>query len=272
MTWATELATIRQLLRSNWSTTEIAWPGEHYEPPARSTRSSPASYIEVVINHNPAEQRGMASTGLRHYSALMTIMLMTQDDVGDYLLRTYADTLSTIFRDTVTADRIWFGEPSYRFHGPWGEWTRADLDIPFKRLKSFGVTDAADLAGAVSNTQIVTQAAHGFLVGDWITYDTAAAPNVWSKAVADGVADLNLIGLVLKVQDTSTFSVSTGGSSVVTAHGETLGALWLDVSTAGAATTTMPTSVASPGAFAKQVGVATTANRITVQQIAAIRL
>ena len=272
MTWATELATIRQLLRSNWSTTEIAWPGEHYEPPQRSgDRTAPAAFVEVVINHNPAQQLAMSPQGVRSYPALMTLMIQTQDDVGDYLLRTYADTLSAIFRDTTTADRIWFGEPSYRFHGPWGEWIRADLDVPFRRLKSFGVTDAADLAGAVG-PETVSQAAHGFAIGDWINYDTAAAPNVWSKAVADGVANLNVIGLVVKVQDTSTFTVSTDSSSVVTAHGETLGALWLDTSTAGTVTTTMPTSATDPGAFAKQVGVATTSSRITVQQIVAIRL
>jgi hypothetical protein len=272
MTWATELSTIRQLLRSNWTTTEIAWPGEHYEPPARSTRSSPAAFVEVVVNHNPSQQRGMSTTGLRNNPGLITLMIQTQDDVGDYLLRTYADTLSGIFRDTVTADRIWFGEPSYRFHGPWGEWTRADLDIPFKRLKSFGVTDAADLAGAVSDTQTVSQAAHGFAVGDWITYDTAAAPDVWSKAVADGVANLEVVGVVSKVQDTATFNVTTGGSVVIPAHGETLGTLWLNTSTPGAVVTLKPTSVASPGAFARQTSVATTADRITVTQVLAIRL
>lgn len=271
MTWSGEIETIRQLLRSNWSTTEIAWPGEHYDKPDMTgSRSSPACFVEVVINHNPATQEAMTAQGVRSFPGLITLMIQTETDVGDKILRTYADSLAAIFRAaSPTADRIWFDEPSYRYHGEWGEWLRADLDIPYRRLESFGVTDAAELAGAVSDAEVVSQASHGFAVGDWIEF----ASSTWSKAVADGVSDLNIVGVVSVVQDSDTFSVTMPGSSVViTAHGWALGPLWLHTSTAGTVTSTKPTSALSPGAKKKQVATATTANRVAVQDLVAIDL
>lgn len=274
MTWEAELSTVRALLRNNWSTTAISWPGEHFAVPDRTgDRTAPGAFVKPVWNHNPSVQMAMATTGVRNYPGLLTIMIFIEPDVGTKLLRNYADTISAIFRDHTSADRIWFLEPWYRFHGTDGEWIRADLNIPFERLHSFGVTDPADLAGGVSDPETVAfGSAHGFSVGDWLTYDTAAAPNVWSKAVADGVANLEMVGLVSRVPDTDSFDIVTGTSVVITAHGETLGPLYLDTTTAGTVTTTKPTSATDAGAFMRQVGVATTANRITVTQIVAIRL
>jgi len=268
MTWETELSTVRQLLRSNWSTTPIAWPGEHFDRPAQTgLLNAPAGYLRVGWNHDPAIQGGMSAQGVRVYPGLLTIMIMVEPNTGTTIFRTYADTISAIFRAvTATADRIWFDEPWYRFHGKDGEWVRADLNIPFTRLKSFGVTDAADLAGAVSDVETVTEAGHGRAVGEAITWDEAATPLVWALAIGDGVQKLHLTGLVTSVPDVNTFMVATGGSNVVTAHGETLGALWVDVTTAGTLTSTEPTSATNPGKRSRLFGGATTANRITVVQ------
>ena len=268
MTWEAELSTVRQLLRANWSTTPIAWPGEHFERPAQSgDPTAPSAYLRVGWNHNPPIQGGMSAQGVRVYPGLITVMIMVEPHTGTRLFREYADTISAIFRTVEpTADRIWFDEPWYRFHGQDGEWVRADLNIPFTRLHSFGVTDAADLAGAVSDVETVTQTAHGFAVGDVLSWDEAAAPDDWALAVGDGVQNLRLVGLVTAVPDVNTFRVATGGSSVVTAHGETIGALWIDTATAGALTSTEPTSAANPGKRRKLFGSATTANRITVVQ------
>lgn len=268
MTWEAELSTVRQLLRSNWSTTPIAWPGEHFiRPDQTGLQNAPGAYLRVGWNHDPAIQGGMTAQGVRVYPGLITIMIMIEPHVGTRLFREYADTISAIFRtEEPTADRIWFLEPWYRFHGQDGEWVRADLNIPFTRLESFGVTDSADLAGSVSDVVTITDVAHGRAVGEAITWDEAATPLVWALAIGDGVQKLHLTGLVTSVPDVDTFRVATGGSNVVTAHGETLGALWVDVTTAGALTSTEPTSTANPGKRRRLFGAATTANRITVVQ------
>ena len=268
MTWEAELSTVRQLLRSNWSTTPIAWPGEHFVRPNQTQdKSAPGAYLRVGWNHDPAIQGGMSAQGVRIYPGLLTIMIMIEPHINTQLFREYADTISAIFRtEEPTADRIWFMEPWYRFHGQDGEWVRADLNIPFTRLHSFGVGDAADLAGAVSNVETVTHVAHGRAVGEAVTWDEDATPLVWALAVGDGVQKLSLIGLVVAVTGVNTFTVATGGSAVITGHGENLSALWIDTATPGALTSTEPTDLLNPGKRRKLLGAATTANRITIIQ------
>jgi len=107
--------------------------------------------------------------------------------------------------------------------------------------------DAATGAGASKD---ITQASHGFAVGDLIYYTGSA----YAKAVASAASTAEVVGIVSAVADTSNFTLLFIGE-VTGLSGLTAGSVYfLDPSTAGAMTATEPTTT---GYISKPVFVAT---------------
>ena len=107
--------------------------------------------------------------------------------------------------------------------------------------------------GGGGSTHSITQAGHGFSVGNAIKF----SGGVYAKAQADNSADAEVIGLVTAVAGVNDFTFISGGYHG-TMSGKTAGSVYyLDPSTAGALTTTEPTTV---GQISKPVIIATSAS------------
>lgn len=103
----------------------------------------------------------------------------------------------------------------------------------------------------------ITQAAHGFAAKDWIGFDGTS----WVK-VAALEASPRCDGIVSSVIDANAFYFLPSGLLTLTGHGYTAGPLYLSQVTAGAVTSTAPTSGVS-----QQVAIVYDANRLVVQQL-----
>ncbi len=90
-----------------------------------------------------------------------------------------------------------------------------------------------------ATTKSVSQASHGFVVGDVLKY----ASSTYSKAQADSAANAEVVGIVSSVADANTFTLTTvgyvSGLSGLTANTT----YYLSPSTAGLLTSTEPTTV-----------------------------
>jgi hypothetical protein len=90
-----------------------------------------------------------------------------------------------------------------------------------------------DFSGSGAGIKHVTQAAHGFVVGNWLQPDGADG---CEKAQADTAAHANTVGKVVAVQNVDAFTLQTSGYDA-TGSGMTPGfAQFLDPDTAGAQT------------------------------------
>lgn len=101
-----------------------------------------------------------------------------------------------------------------------------------------GITEVeAGLLGASVN-----QASHGFAVGDIIRNNNGT----WAKAQADSAANAGSgeqLAVVDTVTDVNNFTPRYGGKLTLSSHGYTEGdEVYLDASTAGARTTTAPST------------------------------
>lgn len=65
--------------------------------------------------------------------------------------------------------------------------------------------------GANALQQPVSQAGHGFMVGDVLSLTTAAAPNTWVKAHADSIISGEAVGMVSAIIDVNTFIITQIG-------------------------------------------------------------
>ena len=104
---------------------------------------------------------------------------------------------------------------------------------------------------AAANTVTITQAAHGFTVGNLIYYTGTA----YAKALADSSAHAEVVGIVSVVVDANNFVLLTDGK-VTGLSGLTAGAVYfLSPTTAGALTVTEPST---NGQISKPIMVADT--------------
>ena len=100
-----------------------------------------------------------------------------------------------------------------------------------------GILDLVPSSSGVSTD--VNQAAHGFSVGDVIRLSGAST---YTKAQADSETNAEVVGLVSAVADTDNFTVLTGGQ-ITGLTGLTANTVYfLDASTAGAITSTEPST------------------------------
>jgi hypothetical protein len=106
-------------------------------------------------------------------------------------------------------------------------------------------------------TLSVTQAAHAFVVGNWLHYNGT----VWVKALAD--ADVNCFataGVVSSVTDANNFVLMTSG--VFDTTGLVVGPQYLSDATAGASTAVEPVT---SGSISKPLGLAISTTRMILQ-------
>lgn len=90
------------------------------------------------------------------------------------------------------------------------------------------------------NSVVMNQVAHGFVVGDWL-YMNGGTP---TKAIATSEATSNVIGVVSHVIDSSSYRLtSVGYISTLSGLGASGLVFYLSPTTAGAMTTTKPTTV-----------------------------
>lgn len=112
-------------------------------------------------------------------------------------------------------------------------------------------TDHADTDTKL--TKVVSQVAHGFSVGDFVYLNGAD----FAKAQADTAAKAEVVGYVATVNSSSTFTLQFSGRFNTGLTGLTAGAVYfLSASTAGAATTTEPSTA---GQISKPLFIAETA-------------
>lgn len=113
--------------------------------------------------------------------------------------------------------------------------------------KVYGIV--AGLTAKVFNTDIqklvpfqkITQTTHGFSVGNVIR--SSGTANQFTKAKADSAANAEVIGYVVEVIDSDTFIYQTTGFVTTGVPAQAAGTvMFLDPSTAGALTTTEPTT------------------------------
>lgn len=106
-------------------------------------------------------------------------------------------------------------------------------------LRKIDWDDLPSGGGGAGATELdVTQASHGFSVGDVLTYTGGA----YTEAQADSAANAEVIGIVSAVADTNNFTVTQVGY-VTGLTGLTANTLYfLDPTTAGAMTTTEPST------------------------------
>lgn len=130
-----ETASIFGRLKTGWSTTPIAWPGEGFDPAG-------ASHIEPRLIRQDAFNAGYAASTklIRHPGVLLiTIRTPLKDSAGnpqgDGLAEGYADTLCALFRN-VTFDRITFRAPTTRPLGDDGPWLVMQVTAPYYRDSS----------------------------------------------------------------------------------------------------------------------------------------
>ncbi|NDC95558.1 tail fiber domain-containing protein [bacterium] len=111
--------------------------------------------------------------------------------------------------------------------------------------------------GGGGTTDRVTQASHGFVVGDvlWLNGST------YAKAIATAANTAEVIGVVSRVIDASTFEVTLSGE-VSGLSGLTAGEVYfLSASTSGLLTTTEPTTI---GYVSVPIGIASSATTLYV--------
>ena len=110
--------------------------------------------------------------------------------------------------------------------------------------------------GGGGTTDRVSQAAHGFVVGDVLWLDPGNPPTIpasYKKARADAANTAEVIGMVSRVIDSNTFEMTLSGE-VTGLSGLTAGeAYFLSPTTAGAMTVTEPTTL---GQISLPLGVA----------------
>jgi hypothetical protein len=112
--------------------------------------------------------------------------------------------------------------------------------------------------GTTLTSAVITQAAHGFTVGNALYWNGTA----YVKANASNATSSEVIGIVSSVPSANTFTVATAGL-ITGLTGLTSGEVyWLSDVTAGLATTTQPTAVSS---VSKPLFVATSATTAQLQ-------
>jgi len=112
-----------------------------------------------------------------------------------------------------------------------------------------GATGATGPAGATGSSSVgdsvsftVSQTAHGFVVGDVIKESGTA--NTYAKAQADSAANAEVVGIVTTVTNVNSFAYTTHGIVIAGVPAVAAGTvLFLSPSSAGALTSTEPTSV-----------------------------
>ena len=259
MTYAGDISTLRAPVADNlgdFPPTLWESEGEDVARLATGDRSDPGAYILWRSEYAPGEYLASGGNNEEWLYADIDCRIAVEETAGaraSAIIAGHADTLKAKYKNASNGQTVFRTPESYLTpeYSPRDGWLARDWVCP---VWIFGPAPEDDLlAGQSANQLTVEQAAHGLAVGDWIGFDGAD----WVKADADSQA---ADGICSSVADVDNFTVTTGDMVKVTAHGLTLGKLYLST-TAGAATSTEP----DPGAARQVLGKAVTADYILVR-------
>jgi len=256
--FANERTVIGTLLNGNWSTTTIEWPGVNFTPPSKTgDASDPAAWLSFELENVFAER--LTPHWVQRDCAVEVGYYEEIAGQGDRLMRQRIDTLMGIFREAHTST-IYFDEPYLEPSQPDisgdEEWMFAQIRIPYRRFSDVSTDEVLTLAGQGSTQMVITETAHGLSE----TNAAGLASGTWQKAIADASGPYSN-GLVSTVIDADTFMLTTVGTVRLESHGWSEGKLYLDQSTAGALTSSAPTT-----GVVQHVATAVDANRVIVHE------
>jgi hypothetical protein len=263
---ATEQSLLINLVRDNWTDTRIAYQNKPFTPPEQTgDADSPARFIQQSIEYEDAVRLTFGGTELR--TGVLKATVWIEENAGESGSRDLMDQLVDIVRaaDLRSSGITLFpGIPSRLgwIPAPHGNWYVWGLDFIF-----WSTSDATQgypaLAGETTSRVTVTQAAHGFSVGDFIGHEFGG--DVWSKAISTlaYMPTVSIIGVVSAVSDSDTFTVTLDDTVRIPAHGIPLGTVWLSTTVAGATQSTQP----ALGEVEKVVASVHDADLVTVFQV-----
>lgn len=135
--FAAERTTIGTLFNANWTATDIAMPGDHFTPPARTNNpASPARWVKFDLENVFGDR--LTPAWVQYDNAVEIDYFEEDAGQGDNLMRQAIDTIMAIFREAHTAT-IYYSEPflepsGIQYPGAEGEWRQATIRIPFRRF------------------------------------------------------------------------------------------------------------------------------------------
>ena len=231
-------------------------------PESDYTTNGNAVWIHPQADSVPQSARplGIGMTAPMHRQGLLTLSFFFMANVGESDFATYIDPLVEAmqrkeFGVVQTGD---FDEPDYigedENHG--SEFSRVDLQCGYNILEWPTTSLIVDNYITIESNP----ATHGFAVLDVVGHNDSTGD--WQQVVATtaGYANISELGVVFYVPNTNDAILALPGAVVsITGHGLTVGALYVDQSTAGLISNTEPTS-----GVRWRVGTALDANKIHV--------
>jgi hypothetical protein len=269
--YATARTAIATLFNANWSHSEVVFPGSDFTPPdPTGNASDPANWLQIDFEDELAER--LTPEWVQYNGAILARYAEEAAGQGNAQILDRVDEITEFVQAAHTTSPIIYWDHPYLEPGGinYGdEHYIAELRCPFRRFQQLSSGGGAAVEGELilagqGETQVtITQVGHPFAVGDWV-----GQSGTWVKSIADGIGTLAQ-GVVTTVVDADTFVLTAAGAVRITAHGwgSTPAALYLDQATAGAVTTTIPTS-----GLLQQVGTIVDADRIIVNQYLGVNL
>lgn len=119
----TARAGIEERLSANWTTTEIAWPGQDFDP-------GDDPWVRSTVLFGGAQMLTHSSSGYNNIDGIYVLDLYGRKGVGMGALYGYADTLRDLF-DRATVGSVEFHAASGPRSIPEDAWERLSIEIPF---------------------------------------------------------------------------------------------------------------------------------------------
>lgn len=247
MSWTNEQLAIAQTFAAETSITSarIAWDdfGGKFTPPTVDPTSSPAAVVWVRPSvrgvAGTSRPWGLGATSPRYREGLVYVQHFGPAEYGEASLAPKVDETIGIFERrsiAVGTTRVVCRDAEINRVGSSGSWHQINVTVPY-----YVQDDADGITGVPEGATVreFTQSSHGFAVGNAIY---RKADSTWAKAQADAAGTLAL-GLVTRVSG-DVFAVSAPGGFFVIEHGlgSTPADVYLSQGTAGALTTTAPTT------------------------------
>jgi len=130
MGYEAERAAIEGRIKNNWTATPIKWPNVAFEP------GTTAAFFEPWIANATAYQASLGSPATFRHPGVLSINIRTRPQTGTALAKTYADTLSTLFRGQVVSGIV-FKAPHVTQVGDVDGWYLTNWRVYFHRDEIF---------------------------------------------------------------------------------------------------------------------------------------
>lgn len=218
-----------------------------------------AGYIEADIMWGNDSQAAMfGGTSAMFVSRnMLTVFISIPRGLGVGALYDNAELITTAFRSRVIGSDINFISDNFVIlENSGAPFIRGEIRLVFE-MESYKPMTEIGVEAVISGVLTVTQAAHGLAVWDWVGYDGSN----WSKVAANGTHP-KCQGVVMSTYSANSFCVCVAGILAgTTAHGYTLGPLWLSQTSAGDVVYSE-----QPSGYVQRVGTAVSAFTVLVEQ------